>query len=135
MSEKINQDWNKIEEIFLKDPKLNITKKHLFEVIELKNSLLKKMLEERSKIEQSIKELTSEKIKFNGKMKFKQDLSISLPMGYSEIFNVKDKEFDIINWYIDLKWYEQWSCKDCKHNIETKFYFEDILEYWEILEK
>ncbi len=54
-------------------------------------------------------------------------------MGYMEIYKTKNKEFDIVNWYIILKWYEQWPCEDCKKDIETEFYFEDILKYWEIL--
>jgi len=79
-----------------------------------------------------IQELKEEKIKFNGKIRFRKDIRLSGLMWVIEIYEVKWKEFDIVDGYIVLKWYEPLPCKGCKREIEKKIYFENLLDYWEI---
>ena len=89
-----------------------------------------KVINEAEKI---INEIKSEKIKFNWKIRFLKNVRFSKLMWYVEIYEVKWKTFDVVDGYVLLKWYEQWPCDDCKTDIERKIYFENLLNYWEIL--
>ena len=116
------------------------TFKEIEKIIEERNNLIKKEQDKIEKATQVIKE--SEKriqeilskmgeLKYNWEIQLHKDIRISCPMGYVEVYETKWKKFKIVDWYITLKWYELWPWG--RRKIETNFYFEKLLKYWQLI--
>ena len=117
-----------------------ITFKEIKKRIEERNSLIEKEQDKIEKATQIIKkskkriqEILSKmwELKYNWEIQLHKDIRISCPMGYMEVYETKEKKFKIVDWYITLKWYELWPWG--KSEIERNFYFEELLEYWQLI--